>query len=281
MTLTPSRTPYAGAPRIVFTSNREKPDKAGLYIFDPETGDVTPMDVRIANAILPRWSPDGNSVLFAVPEVWNLYSVLADGSQLTRITDFRSNNADWSPDGTRIVFQSDHQNEPEDTPDIYILDLVSGEVTEILDDPPSVDFNPRWSPDGSRILFISNRNGSFDIYTMSVDGTDIVQVTDSKEQERSADWSPDGSRIVFSYSPGGPVANIYIINADGDVNSVVRLTDGNASDNYPTWSPDGQQVVFSSNRSGNWDLWVINADGSGLTQLTDDAFYDGYPHWGP
>lgn len=277
----PTLAPYAGPPRIVFSSNRQNPDKPGLAILYPETGEITLLETGIDANLFPRWSPDGNQVIFAEPDVWHLHAMMADGSQHRQITDFRSNNADWSPDGTRIVFQSDHQNEPEDTPDIYILNLLSGELAEILDDPPSTDFNPRWSPDGNRILFISNRTGNFEIFVMNVDGSEITQITKSKGQERSAEWSPDGSRIVFSYSPGGPVTDLYIINADGATESVVRLTADNAPDSSPSWSPDGSQIVFASRRSGNWDLWVVNADGSGLKQLTDDEFFDDYPHWGP
>lgn len=61
----------------------------------------------------------------------------------------------------------------------------------------------------------------------------------------------------------------------------MRLTNDKFSNTAPSFSSDGEKIVFASNRSGNWDLWIVNADGSELTQLTDDEYYDGFPDWSP
>ena len=142
--------------------------------------------------------------------------------------------------------------------------------------PETAEFGPRWSPDGSKILFISDRTGNNEIFVMNPDGSDITQITQSEGNKNWAEWSPDGRRIAYSYE-----GDIYLINADGDPESVVRLTSDGKKNRAPSWSPDGRRIVFSSQRSGNWDLWVVNTDGSGLTQLTDDEFVDLYPNWGP
>jgi TolB protein len=266
---------------IVFASNRgDDPAELGLYLLDLESKQITPVETGFEACVLPKWSPDGNSILFGVMDIWNLYTVMPDGSELTQITDFRSNNADWSPDGTQIVFQSDHQNEPQDTPDIYIIDITGENLVEILDDPPNIDYSPRWSPDGKRILFISSKSGKEEMFTMNVDGSDVVQLSESADQVIEAVWSPDGTRIVFAYGPYGRT-DLFIADADDVRTNEVRLTNDQQANMHPTWSPDGKRIVFSSTTSGSTDLWMIDADGTNLVQLTDDAFEELFPDWSP
>ncbi len=264
---------------IVFSSNRgDDPNQLGLYLIDPETLQITPIDTGM-EALLARWSPDGETIVFAVPDIWNLYTVHPDGTGLTQVTDFRSNNADWSPDGNRLVFQSDHDNEPENTPDIYIIDITGENLVEIQDVPPIIDYSPRWSPDGSLILFISALPGSLQVFTMQPDGTQLKQITGGAENVTVGNWSPDGSRIVY-VSGKGNTTELYIVDADGQSN-LVQLTDDDFTDDGPVFSPDGKRIVFFSNRGGNWDLWMIDVDGTNLVQLTNDAYYDAYPDWRP
>jgi len=246
---------------------------------DVETLEITPVNTGFDTALFPQWSPDGNMILFTLPDIWNLYTIYPDGTNLTQITDFRSANADWSPDGAQIVFQSDHQNEPQDTPDIYIIDITGENLVEILDDPDIPDYNARWSPDGSKILFVTRRTGKDELFTMNIDGTDPVQVSDSADPVVQGAWSPDGTRIAFAYGGFG-ITDLYAMDSDG-VSNVARLTNNESTNNSASWSPDGERIVFASNVSGNWDLWVINADGTGLVQLTNDEFYDSFPDWSP
>lgn len=283
--VTPEATLAPMGPSIVFVSNRgDDQNEFDLYILDMETDKITPLNTGL-NPILPKWSPDGSQILFAVRDVWNLYVINADGTGLTQLTDFRSNNGDWSPDGTQIVFQSDHQNEPQDKPDIYRIDADGKNLVEILDDPPVSDFSPRWTPDGSQIMFISDRSGNYEVFQMNADGSNIVQVTKTDSPIIDISLSPDGSRIAFTYAYAYPqAADLYIIDKDGSPDTIVQVTDnkGAAFDDSPAWSMDGKKIFFYSNRSGNYDLWMINENGSDLTQLTDDVYYDSFPdYWAP
>jgi Tol biopolymer transport system component len=85
-------------------------------------------------------------------------------------------------------------------------------------------------------------------------------------------------------SGNGVNKEIYVvnINAAGEpVGNPVRLTNNSVEDDYPSWSPDGTKITFASMSSGNWDIWVMNANGTGLTQLTTDPNEDNYPSWSP
>ncbi len=281
-TLEPSPTPEPPGPRVVFVSNRGgDEDSRRLYILDVESGEITLLDTGFDNVALPQWSPDGSKVLFAVKDVWNLYTIDADGSNLTQVTEFRSNNADWSPDGTKIVFQSDHRDEPQDTPDIYTMDITGENLVKIVEDLPAQDFNPSWSAN-NQISFISGRTGNLEVFLMNPDGSDVTQVTTSGSPIINASISPDGSRIAFVYPQGGKSTDLYTVDKSGAVDSAVRLTKDATFDGGPAWSPDGTKIVFYSDRSGNLDIWMINADGTEPVQLTDDEYYDDYPdYWAP
>jgi Tol biopolymer transport system component len=117
-----------------------------------------------------------------------------------------------------------------------------------------IDSYPMSSPDGSKIVFESNRTGSAEIYTMDVDGKNLVQLTHNKASNHSPVWSPDGSKIVFA-SDGEQQWEIYIMNADGS--NLKRLTNQAGDDGHPHWSPDGKRIVFNSARTtpdlkANW-----------------------------
>ena len=266
--------------RIVFSSNRgENPGILGLHVLDVETGEYTELKTGLLVSFFPKWSPDGGQVLYVDPLPWNIYTVNADGSEITQITNFRSNNGDWSPDGSQIVFQSDHDNEPQDTPDLYIIGADGENLTEILDDPEIIDFSPRWSPDGGEVLFISTRSGKMEMHTLDLADSAVQQISDMEASITEAVWSPDGTRIALSVDDDG-ASNIYVVDADGKTN-LVKLTDDGKANLYPTWSPDGSRVAYSSKASGNTDLWMVNADASERVQLTDDEWDDLFPDWAP
>ena len=77
------------------------------------------------------------------------------------------------------------------------------------------DGAPRWSPDGSRIAFFSGRDGNFEVYVMSVDGSGKVNVTKNPASDSSPSWSPDGARIAFVSDRFEDRPLIMIANADG------------------------------------------------------------------
>jgi Tol biopolymer transport system component len=149
---------------------------------------------------------------------------------------------------------------------------------------------PAWSPDGRTIVFVSWRDGNGEVYAMNADASEPRNLTQHPARDVRPTWSRDGRRIAFvSRRDGNP--EIYVMDADGSGKR--NLTRNRASDDYPTWSPDGRRIAFlrgrrksqtvdASHPNANclgtprrcvirfflYDLYVMNADGSGLRRLT-------------
>ncbi len=143
------------------------------------------------------------------------------------------------------------------------------------------------SPLLGRILFDSGRDGNRELYSMNPDGSDVVRLTNTPDdQESEASSSPDGTRILFESTPGPYGSDvvdpaIYVMNADGT--GRVNLSNGSYDDGDPVWSPDGSRIAFTSSRGeGSSDIWVMNADGTGLLNLTNNpSRTQGSPDWSP
>jgi len=140
-------------------------------------------------------------------------------------------------------------------------------------------WTPAWSPDGTRISFTGwlRRGERPSVYVVSADGSDLKSLGLGALPE----WSPDGSRIAFvDYGDTGSYGEIVSINPDGtDPRPLTRT----GSDTVPAglaWSPDGRRIAFSSSHDGDDEIYVVNADGTGQTQLTDNDFFaDTNPVW--
>jgi tol-pal system beta propeller repeat protein TolB len=118
------------------------------------------------------------------------------------------------------------------------------------------------------------------IWLMNGDGSAQHTITGlSVTDDHDPAWSPDRRRIAFVSGDGlDHPARIYLMNADGSHR--VRLSHGSA-DGSPAWSPDGRRIVFGGIGRLGFDLYVVNADGRGLRQLTRDKEWDDDPAWSP
>lgn len=119
------------------------------------------------------------------------------------------------------------------------------------------------------IAFVGVVAGTPDIYLMSTDGVSLVNITKGRLSGISAfSWSPDGSRLVVTADRGN---NLYVVSADGtDLRSLTQNTGFPvAITQTPTWSPDGTKIAYIGNVEQNYDVFLINPDGSGVKRLTN------------
>lgn len=133
-------------------------------------------------------------------------------------------------------------------------------------------------PGSSRIVYTHVTDGTWDIFSMNPDGSNVTRVTTggSGINNWSPRWTPDQTKIVFTSNRYG-YQKIFITNADGT--GTVKLTSGDCPDRNPAPSPDGTRIAFQRDCPGG-GLFVMNLDGSNQTQITFTA-YDMDPTWMP
>ena len=176
-------------------------------------------------------------------------------------------HSNLSPDGTTVVYSQVDA----DRSTISAVSLDGG-PTVVLNRGANWSLVPNYSPDGSRIAFTSDRDGNFEIYTMAADGTDVRQLTFTNPpiQHVGPKFSPDGTRLLYARDDGGSDSatrqDLWVMPVDGGPG--VRLTFGIDDREGRAWSPDGRRIVTQSVENGVGQLFVLNADGSGLTQIT-------------
>ena len=210
------------------------------------------------------------------PTEGNLYTMGADGSAQTQITSFNGDELypAWSPDGARIAFQQD----PGLHPEIWSAKADGTDLRQLTSNSDD-DRHPAWSPDGDKIVFASDRAAGStlsDLYVMNTDGTGQVAITNTPSvDETHPSWSPDGTKIAFSRD--GDIATVA---ADGT--GLVPLTATEQVEFEPDWSPDGTRIVYRSGVNADDEIWRMNANGTGVTNISNTgAAVEERPVWSP
>lgn len=191
-----------------------------------------------------------------------------------------------------------------DTYDIYISDL-KGKIKKKLTNSPGYDAEATVSPKGDKIVFTSLRSGDLELWVMDIDGNNPRQITKELGYDGGAFFSPDGSKIVFRASrpkteeeikeykellQKGQVqpTNMEIFVCDADGSNLKQLTQLGKANWAPFFHPSGQKIIFSSNhaapaasRGFQFNLYMINLDGSGLERISYDKVFDSFPMFSP
>ena len=198
----------------------------------------------------------------------------ADGSNFQQITDrfAESGSPAWSPDGSRLAFTGDPGYEAVGSSDttringrlvnmsrsfatsfapvaIYVVDADGGNLRKLHN-----GFDPVWSPDGSRLAFMISEAGG--IVVVDADGSNLQ--------------TPTGKFALFSKRVLPSVEGSVV--AAGIDPEVVRFFG-------PRWSPGGTHILFAADRDGDYDIFVMDAGGTQVQQLTDNDYNDWYPAW--
>jgi hypothetical protein len=191
----------------------------------------------------------------------------------------------YSPDASSIVFTA--QVAP-DSQELFLLTLADGNTRQITNlQARNVD-GAAWSPDGTQIAFAANRAPSvettaYDIYIYDLETSEITSASGEIGQNRDPNWSPDGTQLVFSSDRTTPgELEIWALTI-GRETEAVQLTNAGNSSFSPAFSHDGTLIAFISNREGDNDLYLMNADGSDEHVITvgDEDAEDRDPAWSP
>lgn len=183
--------------------------------------------------------------------------------------------------GQRIVFAGGILE-----PHIFVINT-DGTGKQQLTTSSGTDTSPAWSPDGSKIAFATPDAGNVhvSIAIINADGSGFRRLAGaSATLDGQPSWSPDGSQLVFTAGGGDA---IEAMNADGSNRR--RLLSKLAGEQYrnPRWSPNGTTIAFTStrgkatNHAVDHELFLMNADGTNVRQLTNNSFEDHRPDWYP
>lgn len=219
------------------------------------------------------------------PNYYLIDTMNVDGSNLDQV--LKSNTAPqpaWSPDGQYLAYvvNDNSYNGNNTYNEIYIIG--PDKHPQLLTHEPGDNSHPAWSPDGAQIAYVGgNPDQSSGIYVLDIKSGIVKNLTKGDVARYDyPEWSPDGKHIVCQ----GFVRNqweLLVMDSLGSGSTLLTVPQNDGSENIqPSWSPDGQRIAFASNRDGgNWDIYVMNSDGSNITPLTHDKFEDAAPDWSP
>jgi Tol biopolymer transport system component len=235
----------------------------------------------------------------------DLWVMDADGTNQTNLTNTPDTNEGqpaWSPDGTKIAFTGPgdlNEDGSGGLDDIYVMDADGTNQTNLTDTPDDLEYQPSWAPSGAQITFVREIPGEIiseqsDIFVMDANGqTPATPLTQTDANEREPDWSPDGTKIAFA-GVRNQGWEIVTMDPNGQNEAILTGDSFDGEDRGPDWSPDSTMVVFqkSDNSGGSggdpWEIWAVNRDGSGDTNLTNDPvddpslqYDDTGPSWSP
>lgn len=248
----------------------------------------------------PAWSPNGSRLLILHRKVDSPALYRASTGRLAFDTDISILESEggepveqslgpgfipqaaWLPDGRSVAV--DFRPAPRrawDKTGIYALELDR-------DDPPPLlirdAYHFAWSPDGKSVAYVASR-GKKDhpaIFVSLADGSGEHRLTDPELRADEPAWSPDGKRIALAVEHGthSTPQGLYLMNGDGsELKSLSGKKDHVQS---PVWSPDGKRVAFLIGKNSDSQLFVVDADGSNLRQLTNEKkLYCRKPTWSP
>jgi Tol biopolymer transport system component len=208
-----------------------------------------------------------------------VYSINADGSGQQQLTNdtFFSLEPVWSPDGSKIAYVSDVNNDG--NAQILIMHSDGSNKVNLTNDA-NVNFDPQWSPDGTKIAFgvTPSGGGNTGIVVMNADGSGQHQITNGTS-DSTPSWKPDGSSIIYTCWDGSH-DQLCLVNPDGTNQS--QFTNDPHAHQRASWSPGGTKILFiyAPTLYDN-HIATMNPDGTNLQLLPTTGTNTNDPSWSP
>jgi TolB protein len=233
----------------------------------------------------PAWSRDGRIVVFdrgrASPGrvSYKLLQPLFSSNPAFELVHHGRLGA-YSPDGRRVAFSEPAGN---DEWQVATMDADGTSQQKVFFEKGTAALAPRWSPDGARIVF--GLGGGFD--TRDTPARIMIAHADGSNRRVLAagagagfpSFSPDGKRLVFRvWGKGADERGLRILTLE--TGAIAQLT-SNAFDTFPGWSPTGDVIAFTAWRNGDYDIYSILPNGTGLKRLTTAHGNDAHSSWSP
>jgi Tol biopolymer transport system component len=251
-----------------------------LFTVKPDGSGVTQIThFKDSSSDGANWAPGGERIVF--DRHWHpeggpnerlvIYTANFDGTGLHAAPKAgrAAVGPNWLRDGRRIIFLDYSTGVG-----LLKLTTASGAPTRSAGVPGSGGDSACALP-GNRIAFLRPKAGSDDvtaIFVAGLSGHGLKRITPWGGHADKIDCSPDGSRIVFSqpaFGQNGRSSNVFTIRTDGTgLTRATHETGGTINDGADSWSPDGTKIAYVSNKSGTYQIWTMNADGSGAAQVT-------------
>jgi Tol biopolymer transport system component len=234
----------------------------------------------------PTWRPGGVEIAFTSTQSgdWEVWIIDAWGGEpfnFSQVPDTTDIYADWSPDGSSIVFSSMRSNgHGVGDYDLWIQSVEGRDLT-CLTTWDGYDNWATFDPSGTKIAFVSDRDGETEIWMMPIDEpTAAVKLSEGPVECHHPCWSPDGAWIAFDAlaSWDEPNRQLFRVPISGGSTEALPMNMQFSSD--PHWSPDGRYLAFAGNDEPvDWDLWLWDFQDEVRIQLTDTRYPEQSPVW--
>ena len=268
---------------------RKDSDDAGIYYTSGARGPRG--QVRAAS-----WSPDGKRVVFhrrqVAPTTWWKSTWSRNPEFELALTSIMPS---FGRDAARFVVAGRPPAGAIFGSSVAIATPESNNVKIVYQDMKRNVMGPQWAPNGEKIIFAvgafnafyNGFNGLFlkqgeraeggaQIATINPDGTGFRELTTGPNNSAFPSMAPDGKRFVYrTFGPEGDGLKVMNI----ETNAAVMLTKG--YDNFPLWSPRGDLIMFTRLAQGEYDIYTIRPDGTGLKRLTHSRGNDAHQAWSP
>lgn len=256
----------------VLTGKRREAEKRNVYsileIFDLETGERSVLKEFDCLIEAPNWRKTKNELVYNGEG--KIYRINIDNGEVITVPsaycDQCNNDHVLSPDDNFVAVS--HHTYEDGESRIYVIPLAGGKPELITPIAPS--YLHGWSPDGKKFAYCAERNGEYDIYTISTEGGIETQLTNVPGLNDGSEFSPDGKTIWFNSVRSG-LMQIWKMDADGQ--NQVRVTQNERNNWFAHVSPDGKKVIYISYAKGdvepgdhpankNVEIHIMNPDGS-------------------